>query len=165
MQTFQLFRRMFQEFIQSGLLPPLARDSFISLLTPDHSNSCRFFIKTRSSTHAPLLWLAPSAANRCYGINLSWYPVLSKFATFNCKHWRVFVDSLSPPQNIDINQYMLKLCENIAGVRNFLNNTVEYGSVVPSMWFTHTAPSCFWAEMTAQRQFDVRCCCCWSQLP
>jgi len=26
-----------------------------------------------------------------YGINLSWYPVLSKFSSYTCKHWRLFM--------------------------------------------------------------------------
>ena len=42
----------------------------------------------------PFLQSASSAANDCYGINLSWYPVLSKFAIYKFKQWRVWVDSL-----------------------------------------------------------------------
>ena len=33
------------------------------------------------------------SVNGCCGINLSWYPVSSKFTVYKCKHWRDFVDS------------------------------------------------------------------------
>jgi len=36
----------------------------------------------------------PSAANGYYGINVSWYPVLSKLASYKCEHWRLFIDFL-----------------------------------------------------------------------
>jgi len=71
--------------------PPLVLDSFVSLLTSEDLK----LIQT-SSKYDPLcifLRLAQSDAYGCYGINLSWYPVLSKFSIYRCKHLKIFVDS------------------------------------------------------------------------
>jgi len=64
------------------------------------------------------LRLMPSAANGCYEINLSWYPVSSKLASYICEHYRLFADSLYK-KIINIGQYLLKLLENFLGVRFF----------------------------------------------
>ena len=49
----------------------------------------------------------------CYKINLSWYPVSSELASYTCEHWKFI--ALSVPKIVDIDQYLLKLFENITG--------------------------------------------------
>ena len=62
-----------------------------------------------------------SAANGCYGITLSWYPVLSKVLSYKYKHVRHFACT----QIIDIGQYLLKLFENFVGVLFFSNHNID----------------------------------------
>jgi len=51
-----------------------------------------FFITYDHFRTDPFIRLMRSAANGCYGINHSWYPILSKLRSYKCEHWRLFVD-------------------------------------------------------------------------
>jgi len=57
----------------------------------------------------------------CYKINLSWYPVSSKVVSYTCEHRRLLL--IICTKIVDIDQYLLKLFENITGVR-FFNHSV-----------------------------------------
>ena len=67
----------------------------------------------------------PSAVNDCCGINLSWYPVLSKLASHKCENWRIFVDFLYQ-KTINIGQYLLKIFEIFVGVQFFEHSVYSH---------------------------------------
>jgi len=79
----QFLSPVFQEFSQSG--PSTACLAFFHRsLNSRTLKLIQIFLKSEhdSLRREIVLRLAPSAASCCYGINLSWYPVLSKFAVY-----------------------------------------------------------------------------------
>ena len=92
---------------------------FLSAIT---LNLYGYFVKYDRLWTDSFLWLTLSAAYGCYGIYLSWYPVLSKLASYKCQYWRLC--RFCVPKNIDIGRCFLKLFENFLGVRVFLNHSV-----------------------------------------
>ena len=54
----------------------------------------------------------------CYKINLSWYPVSSKLASYTWEHSTLETQCVfCVPKIVDIDQYLLESFENITGVR------------------------------------------------